>query len=146
MSAPGFSPMSAHAAPYGAADAAFTALPVTATATGPDLRRPVDPNVFVNAFTRPLPTYQETFSGPGYESKPLPTSPAAVAALVCGIVGVFTVVGALAAVPLGHIGLVQTQRNTHLGRGMAIGGMVLGYAVLTVAALITLAIWIAESA
>jgi hypothetical protein len=104
----------------------------------------VDPQVFVNAYTRPLPTYADTFSGPGYESKPLPTSGFAVAALVCGLVGVFLAVPALAAIGLGHAGLYQTSKNTHLGRGMAIGGLVLGYGVAGLVGLISLSIWVAS--
>lgn len=137
MTAPGFTPLSAAPTPYGAAE-------VTERAGTIDLRQPVDPSVFVTPYSRPLPSYEETFAGPGYESKPLPTSGLAVAALVCGILGVFTLVPALGAIVLGHLGMRQTNRNTHMGRGLAVGGMVLGYAVAAVVALIMLAVWIAE--
>lgn len=144
MSAPGFTPLSSPPAPYGARDRTMDAPASLRAQPREDLRDPVDPQVFVNEYTRPLPSYQETFSGPGYDAKPAPTSGLAVAALVCGIVGVFTLVPALAAIGLGHAGLWQTRRNTHTGRGLAIGGTVLGYAVVTVVALVMLATWIAQ--
>ncbi|WP_162458298.1 DUF4190 domain-containing protein [Pseudactinotalea terrae] len=144
MSAPGFTPLSSTPAPYGATDLALDVPDALRVQPREDLRDPVDPQVFVNEYTRPLPTYEETFSGPGYEAKPAPTSGFAVAALVCGIVGVFTLVPALAAIVLGHAGLWRTRSNTHSGRGLAIGGMVLGYAVSTVVALVILATWIAS--
>lgn len=144
MSASGFTPLSAPPAPYGATDVVLDAPGMPGTKPRADLRDPVNPEVYVNDYTRPLASYQETFSGPGYEAKPAPTSGLAVAALVCGIVGVFLLVPAVAAIGLGHAGLWQTRRNTHLGRGLAIGGLVLGYAVAAVVALVVLAVWIAD--
>jgi hypothetical protein len=141
VSNPGFTPLAARPSPYPAVDVDASA----ATTSRVDLREAVDPNVFVNAYTRPLPTYAETFAGPGYQTRPLPTSGAAVAALVCGIVGVILWVPALAAIVLGHIGLVSTGRNTRAGRGLAIGGLVLGYAVVGMVSLVLLAFWIADS-
>jgi hypothetical protein len=41
---------------------------------------------------------------------------------------VFGLVCGLAAIPLGHIALVQIRRTGESGRGMAIAGLVLGYA------------------
>jgi hypothetical protein len=146
VTAPGFTPMSAPPAPYGADDLRLTGFQLPGASTAQprvDLRDPVDPAVYVNYYTRPLPTYAETFSGPGYEARPAPTSGFAVTALVCGLIGVFTVVPALAAIVFGHLGLWQTSRNTHGGRGLAIGGMVLGYAVAVVVGLVVLAVWIA---
>ena len=144
MSAPGFTPLSAPPAPYGADDLALHVPASLDTQPRSDLRDPVDPAVYVNDYTRPLPTYAETFSGPGYEAKPAPTSGFAVAALVCGLIGVFTLVPAVAAIVLGHLGLWRTSHNTHAGRGLAIGGMVLGYAVAAVVGLVVLAVWVAE--
>lgn len=143
MSAPGFAPLTPASLPYGAAALRLDVPAALSTEPGDALRQPVDPHTFVNEFTRPLPSYQETFSGPGYESRPLPTSGVAVAALVCGIVGVFTLAPAVAAIALGHVGLWQTARNTHLGRGLAIGGLVLGYATAVVVGLVMLGVWIA---
>lgn len=142
MTGTGFAPLSAPPSPYGVSD--LTGVP-DSLRPGPveGLREPVDPHVFVNAYTRPLPSYAETFAGPGYDSRPQPTSGFAVAALVLGIVGVFLLLPALGAIVLGHLGLRQTSRNTHAGRGMAVGGLVLGYAMVTVVALVVLAVWIA---
>jgi len=138
---PGFTPLAARPAPYPPVDGVATATADSRV----DLREPVDPSVFVNAYTRPLPTYAETFAGPGYQTRPLPTSGTAVAALVCGIVGVILWVPALPAIVLGHIGLASTGRNNRAGRGLAIGGLVLGYAVVGLVSLVLLAFWIAES-
>lgn len=142
MTTPGFTPLSGTPTAY----RPTTPAPHPGdTAHGVvDLKRPVDPQVYVTPYSRPLPAYEETFAGPGYESRPLPASPFAVAALVCGIVGVFLLIPALGAIVLGHLGLRQTSRNTHTGRGLATGGLVLGYAVATVVALVVLAVWISE--
>lgn len=143
MSAAGFTPLSAPPAPYGAHDVEPQVPGARFRAPRENLRDPVDPQTFVNAYTRPLPSLERTFAGPGYESRPAPTSGFAVAALVCGIVGVFTLIPALGAIVLGHLGLWQTSKRTHAGHGLAIGGMVLGYAVAAVVALVMLATWIA---
>ena len=137
----GFTSLTSPVAPYGASDAALGAAPSSASR----LRDPVDPATFVNAYTRPLPSYAETFSGPGYETRPVPTSGTAVAALICGIAGVFFLVPALGAIVLGHVGLVRTSRNSRTGRGLAIGGLVLGYGVAVLIALVMVAFWVADS-
>jgi hypothetical protein len=43
---------------------------------------------------------------------------------------VFGLLGGIAAIPLGHIGLYQIRRTGEAGRGMAIAGLVLGYSVV----------------
>lgn len=140
----GFAPLTAPSSPYGESDLTYAVPDELRVEPRHSLREPVDPNVFVNAYTRPLPSPAETFSGPGYESRPMPTSGLAVAALVFGIAGVFLVVPALAAIVLGHLGLRQTNRRTHAGRGLAMGGLVLGYAAATVVALVLLGFWISS--
>ena len=135
----GFTPLSSPVAPYRASDVALAGAPSSAAR----LRDPVDPATFVNAYTRPLPSYADTFSGPGYHTRPLPTSGTAVASLICGIAGVVFLIPALAAIVLGHVGLVRTSRNSRTGRGLAIGGLVLGYAVVVMVALVVVSFWIA---
>ncbi|MCE0507682.1 DUF4190 domain-containing protein [Microbacterium aurugineum] len=68
-----------------------------------------------------------------------PTSPLAVTSLVCGLAGivlfwaVIPLLASVAAVITGHMALGQTKRNPGIGgRGMAIAGLILGYAVVGV--------------
>jgi Domain of unknown function (DUF4190) len=72
-----------------------------------------------------------------------PTSGLAVAALVCGIVGVaggFCLFGVppIVAVVLGHLGVRETRRDGRAGHGMALAGLILGYVALLPAALFVL--------
>ncbi|QHC67480.1 DUF4190 domain-containing protein [Rathayibacter oskolensis] len=57
-----------------------------------------------------------------------PLNPLAVAALICGLLGL-----APAAIVLGHVGLVQAGRSGQRGRGIAVAGLVLGYLVVVLA-------------
>jgi hypothetical protein len=64
-----------------------------------------------------------------------PTSGAAVASLVLGIVGVlggWCMLGlpCLIAVVLGHVAMSETKPGSKSGRGMAVAGLVLGYLFL----------------
>lgn len=54
-----------------------------------------------------------------------PLNPLAVAALVCGLLGL-----APAAIVLGHVGVVQAGRSGERGRGLAVAGLVLGYVAI----------------
>ncbi|HEU4676715.1 MAG TPA: DUF4190 domain-containing protein [Motilibacteraceae bacterium] len=54
----------------------------------------------------------------------------AVAALVCGIIGFFCGLTAIAAIPLGIVGLRRSRELGGTGRGMAIAGLVLGCVVV----------------
>ena len=53
------------------------------------------------------------------------TNGLAIAALCCGLVGLFPL-AAIAAIVLGIVALIQLQRRIQRGRGMAIAGIVLG--------------------
>ena len=87
--------------------------------------------------TRPVPTGPAyPVPTPGQPDATLPPVPPdrtpppgsnglAIAALCCGLVGIFPL-AALAAVVLGIVALGQLQRRTQRGRGMAIAGIVLG--------------------
>lgn len=75
-----------------------------------------------------------------------PSSSVAVWALVLGIVGALVgwcLLGlpSIAAIILGHIGLVETRSGHVSGRGMAVAGLVLGYVAVLPA--IVLFFWIA---
>ena len=70
----------------------------------------------------------------------------AIAALVVGVAGfVMTGVLAIVAIPLGHVALSQIKKTGERGRGLAIGGLVVGYVALAgtilVAGLIALLSW-----
>ncbi|MFV0253550.1 MAG: DUF4190 domain-containing protein [Beutenbergiaceae bacterium] len=144
MSAPGFAPLNAPRAPYAAADLAISTPTFLAVDSPTDIREPVDPNTFVNEYTRPLPNYHETFSGPGYLTKKQPTSATAVIALVCGLLGFVLAIPALVAIVCGHVALFRTRRNAYQGRGMALGGLVLGYGLVTMVGLLGVAGWVAS--
>ncbi|WP_460795276.1 DUF4190 domain-containing protein [Microbacterium sp. GXF0217] len=84
----------------------------------------------------PASGYAPGYGAPVYAARP--NNGAAVAAMVCGIVGVvfgwatffivFPVLVSVAAVILGHISLSQLKKTPAVGgRGMAITGLVLGY-------------------
>ena len=64
-----------------------------------------------------------------------PTSGAATASLILGVVGLVFGwctfgVPCVIAVILGHIGYAQTKHGAASGRGMAVAGLVLGYVML----------------
>ena len=61
------------------------------------------------------------------------TSGAAVASLICGILGCVPLITGLLAVILGIVGLKKTKDPRYSGRGMAIAGLILG--------LISLVVW-----
>ncbi|MCH4249831.1 MAG: DUF4190 domain-containing protein [Microbacteriaceae bacterium] len=54
----------------------------------------------------------------------------AIASLVCGILGFFTGLSAIAAVICGHLSLTQISRTHEDGRGMAMAGLITGYVVI----------------
>ncbi|HLS13392.1 MAG TPA: DUF4190 domain-containing protein [Beutenbergiaceae bacterium] len=116
--------------------------PVPSTQPAPTAA--VHPSVFVNEFTRPLPDPSVTFSDAGYYTQPVPTSGFATAALICSLVGVITVVPAALAIVFGHIGIHRTRSHQRLGRGMAMGGMILGYAVSLFWTVLITTVWIAN--
>lgn len=137
----GFAPLTAARPPYTQADLEFKV-----PQEGPPRAMPYDGGAspFVNRYTRPLPGYAETFSGPGYFSARQKTSGWCVAAVICGITGVFLAVPALGAVLCGHLGLYRTRDNERLGRGLAVAGLVLGYAIAAVYGLLIAAIWLTD--
>ena len=81
----------------------------------------------------------------GGDAPPAPSSGAATASLIFGIVGIvggWCLLGlpCLLAVIFGHIGLAATRDNRMQGRGLAVAGLVLGYICVIPAILLT--VWI----
>ena len=83
------------------------------------------------------------YGAPVYPAAPAPrpTSGLAITSLICGIAGVvlvwaiIPVLASIAAVITGHMALGQTRRDPAVGgRGMAITGLILGYAMIAIAA------------
>jgi len=66
---------------------------------------------------------------PSY-GQPAPRNVLAIITLVLGVAGFFTGITALAAIVTGHISLSQIKKTGEEGRGLALTGLVLGYAVV----------------
>ncbi|WP_309102684.1 DUF4190 domain-containing protein [Microbacterium sp.] len=99
---------------------------------------PSAPQVYGSQNPQPsgYPAYGAAPAYPGY-AQPRPTSGLAITALVCGLAGlilswlIFPVLASVAAVITGHMALGQTKKDPALGgRGMALAGLILGYAVV----------------
>jgi len=71
----------------------------------------------------------------GYAPPP-PTNTLAIVSLVCSALGLTTGITAIAGVICGHLALGQISRSGEQGRGLAIAGIVIGYAVIVLFALI----------
>ncbi|MGI5167322.1 DUF4190 domain-containing protein [Spirillospora sp. CA-253888] len=79
----------------------------------------------------------------GYGSQPASgsTNTMAIASLVCGIVGLFLCGPvSLAAIVLGHMSLGRIKRSGEGGRGLAMGGLILGYIALVIWVILLIAI------
>lgn len=72
---------------------------------------------------------QRALSGPGYYTPPIRNEPWSIVALVTGLVGVVIPGICLAAIITGHVSLVRQRTSYDGGRGMAMAGLVLGYAI-----------------
>ena len=79
------------------------------------------------------PSAQPGAAGYGY-GPPVRTSGYAIASLALGITWLGWI-GSVLAVIFGHVALAQVRDGTRSGRGMAIAGLVLGYAGLALLAL-----------
>jgi Domain of unknown function (DUF4190) len=73
----------------------------------------------------------------GYAPPP-PTNTLAIVSLVCSALGLTTGITAIAGVICGHLALGQISRSGEQGRGLAIAGIAIGYAVIALFALIIL--------
>lgn len=104
----------------------------------PAQNQPVPP-----AYSLTTPPAYAPYGAPVYPAAPAPrpTSGLAITSLICGIAGVvlvwaiIPVLASIAAVITGHMALGQTRRDPGIGgRGMAIAGLILGYAMIAIAA------------
>lgn len=104
-----------------------------------DHDRAAPPPLFAPPLGEPSAAYPPPTAPPeaaGIPARP-PLNPLAVAALICGLLGL-----APAAVVLGHVGFVQARRSGQRGRGLAVAGLVLGYLAIAVGVVA----WLAYSA
>ena len=69
----------------------------------------------------------------------------AVAALVCGIGGIFVFPVSIAAIVLGHIARREARQTGEAGSGMATAGLVLGYAGIVIGILLIVAFTLASA-
>lgn len=74
-----------------------------------------------SGYGSPYPGYQPYYPGP----MPPSTNPWAIASLICSIVGI-SILGII----FGHIALGEIRRSNgwQVGRGMALAGLIIGYA------------------
>jgi Domain of unknown function (DUF4190) len=80
-----------------------------------------------SGYNTPAPYGSAPYGPYGYTPGP-PTSGLAIAALVCGILGLVTLgVASIAAVVCGHLAWRETSTGERAGHGMTIAGLVLGY-------------------
>ncbi len=70
--------------------------------------------------------------GAGYDSPAYRNDPVAVSAMVLGVLGVVVPGLCLAAIALGHLGLHRLRASYDGGRGLAVAGLALGYAMTAV--------------
>lgn len=125
------------------APAAFPVVPALPAypvqpAPQPAQNQPIPP-----AYSPTTPPAYAPYGAPVYPAAPAPrpTSGLAITSLICGIAGIvlvwaiIPVLASIAAVITGHMALGQTRRDPGIGgRGMAIAGLILGYAMIAIAA------------
>ncbi|WP_255572765.1 DUF4190 domain-containing protein [Leucobacter tenebrionis] len=85
-------------------------------------------------YAPPQPQYQQPYGQQApYQVYPpaAPTNVLAIVSMIASIVGFFTfAIFAVAGVIMGHISLNQIKRTGENGRGMAIAGLIVGYAAI----------------
>jgi hypothetical protein len=125
---------------------------------------PPDPGIAPPYYTlppSPQPTYPPAYPGyppygsvpparyPGYYAGPMPpsTNGLAIASLICSIASfvVLPFVGGVLGVVLGHVALSQINQSEgrEEGRGMAIAGLIIGYANLALSLIVIVLIIVA---
>lgn len=110
--------------------------------TPPAYGAPPAPQGYAVAPAPPQQAGYAPYVTPGYPAPGArPTSGLAITSLVCGIAGlvlfwaVVPMLASIVAVITGHMALGQTKRNPALGgRGMAFGGLIMGYVVVALLA------------
>ncbi|MEE6295037.1 DUF4190 domain-containing protein [Georgenia wangjunii] len=133
LPAPGYGPAPAAsdaAQPYGRAPSPYGQAPAA-----PDVATPAphpaadDPP---SPFAADAKERDRVFAGPGYTSAGLRNDGFAVGAMVLGILGIVVPGVCLVAIVLGHGGLHRLRTSYSGGRGLAVAGLVLGYAGLAI--------------
>lgn len=87
-----------------------------------------------------LPAAAAVLGGAGYTAPRERNDPFAVASLALGVLAVLPGVGVLA-VLCGHLALRRLPGSFAAGRGLAVAGLALGYALTALWALGALAVW-----
>jgi hypothetical protein len=95
----------------------------------------------LEALTADLPRKLPGIIAPAPAARAEPrTNPLAIAALACGLAGVFTSgLTSIPAIILGHIARGQIRRSGANGKDLATIGLVLGWAAVALAAILTIA-------
>lgn len=124
----GFAPLDPPRDPAPLAPVQVTEGPYAQSPAGPG-QLLADSSAFVNEFTRALPDPETVFAGPGYYSPRTPACGFATASLLLSLIGIVLAVPAVLGIVFGHVGVRRTRNFRRTGRGLALGGMVLGYAV-----------------
>ena len=92
----------------------------------------------------PNPPHQQAYQPAGYPPpaygyggyQPQKTNALAIVSMIASIVGfiwILPIIGSIAGVIMGHISLSQIKRTNENGRGMALAGLIVGYAGLALA-------------
>ncbi|MDQ1122371.1 DUF4190 domain-containing protein [Microbacterium trichothecenolyticum] len=89
------------------------------------------------------PAYGSTYGSADYVASAR-TNTLAILSLVASLVGVFVLpfIGQVAGVVLGHVSLSQLKERAEKGRGLAIAGLIVGYATLAIGVLLIFAFFI----
>lgn len=125
------------------APAAFPVVPALPAYPAQPAPQPAQNQPVPPAYSPTTPPAYAPYGAPVYPAAPAPrpTSGLAITSLICGIAGVvlvwaiIPVLASIAAVITGHMALGQTRRDPAVGgRGMAITGLILGYAMIAIAA------------
>lgn len=107
---------------------------------------PAPPAPAYGAPAAPAYSGATTHDAPAYGvPSPAKTNTLALVSLIASIVGFFTGIGFLVGIVCGHIGLSQIKKTGEQGRGMAIAGLIIGYAgiVISIIVLIIMAVFLA---
>jgi hypothetical protein len=98
---------------------------------GQNPQYPQQPQGYPQQYPPQVPGYppQVPGYGPQYGQVPPPqsTSGAAIASLVCSLLGCIPVLMSLIAIVLGFVGIKSTGNPNVRGRGMAVAGLILGF-------------------
>lgn len=90
----------------------------------------------------PAPPYTTPQGGAGYAAPPKTNVLAVISmiASIVGVVGILPIIGSIAGAIMGHISLGQIKESGEQGRGMALAGVIVGWAGLGIVILIIAAI------